>query len=65
MRTTVKGWLFDLYPSPKGITLWLIDEQGCKGAGERGAGVQGSRGAGEQGCRGAGVQRCGEARERG
>jgi len=30
MRTSVKGWLFDLYPSPKGITLWLIDEQGCK-----------------------------------
>lgn len=30
MRTTVKGWLFDLYPSPEGITLWLIDEEGAK-----------------------------------
>lgn len=27
---TIRGWLFDLYPSPKGITLWLIDEEGNK-----------------------------------
>lgn len=26
----IQGWLFDLYPSPKGITLWLIDEAGNK-----------------------------------
>jgi DNA polymerase-2 len=25
-----RGWLFDLYPSPRGITLWLIDEEGNK-----------------------------------
>jgi DNA polymerase-2 len=25
---TVRGWLFDLYPSRNGITLWLIDERG-------------------------------------
>ena len=30
MRTSVKGWLFDLYPSPEGITLWLIGEEGDK-----------------------------------
>ena len=30
MHTTVNGWLFDLYPSPKGITLWLIDRSGTK-----------------------------------
>jgi len=24
------GWLFDLYPSPEGITLWFIDEEGRK-----------------------------------
>ncbi len=28
MRTTVKGWLFDLYPSIQGMTLWIIDEDG-------------------------------------
>ena len=27
---TVKAWLFDLYVSDKGITLWLIDECGKK-----------------------------------
>ena len=25
-----RGWLFDLYPSEKGITLWVIDEDGGK-----------------------------------
>lgn len=30
MPTSVKGWLFDLYPSPEGITIWLIDEEGGK-----------------------------------
>lgn len=25
-----RGWLFDLYPSEKGITLWIIDEDGNK-----------------------------------
>ncbi len=24
------AWLFDLYPSPEGITLWFIDEEGRK-----------------------------------
>ncbi|HSQ75288.1 MAG TPA: DNA polymerase domain-containing protein [Bacteroidota bacterium] len=24
------GWLFDLYPSPEGITLWFIDDEGRK-----------------------------------
>ena len=24
------GWLFDLYPSPQGITLWFIDREGRK-----------------------------------
>ena len=28
MITTVKGWLFDLYPSAQGMTLWIIDEDG-------------------------------------
>ncbi|HUI31068.1 MAG TPA: DNA polymerase domain-containing protein, partial [Candidatus Acidoferrales bacterium] len=27
---TIRGWLFDLYPSGRGITLWLIDEAGKK-----------------------------------
>ncbi|MBI3788708.1 MAG: hypothetical protein HY276_10700, partial [Ignavibacteriales bacterium] len=27
---TITGWLFDVYPSAKGITLWLIDEHGNK-----------------------------------
>jgi DNA polymerase elongation subunit (family B) len=27
---TITGWLFDVYPSPQGITLWLIDRQGGK-----------------------------------
>lgn len=30
MHTTVNGWLFDLYPSVKGITLWFIDRNGMK-----------------------------------
>ncbi len=28
MITTVRGWLFDLYPSAQGMTLWIIDEDG-------------------------------------
>jgi DNA polymerase elongation subunit (family B) len=27
---TLRGWLFDLYPSPQGITLWLVDGEGRK-----------------------------------
>ncbi len=27
---TITAWLFDLYPSNKGITIWLIDEEGVK-----------------------------------
>ena len=27
---TVKGWLFDLYPTAGGITIWLVDEDGKK-----------------------------------
>ena len=27
---TITGWLFDLYPSSRGITLWLIDRYGVK-----------------------------------
>jgi DNA polymerase-2 len=27
---TIRGWLFDLYPTPEGITLWLVDEDGNK-----------------------------------
>ena len=30
MRSTVNGWLFDVYPSAKGITLWFIDRNGMK-----------------------------------
>ncbi len=30
MPYTLTGWLFDCYPSPQGITLWLIDENGDK-----------------------------------
>jgi DNA polymerase-2 len=26
----ITGWLFDLYPSPEGITLWLVDREGRK-----------------------------------
>jgi DNA polymerase-2 len=26
----IHGWLFDLYPSPSGITLWLVDREGRK-----------------------------------
>ena len=26
----ITGWLFDLYPSPDGITLWLVDREGCR-----------------------------------
>ena len=29
-RQTIHGWLFDLYPSPSGITLWLVDREGRK-----------------------------------
>jgi DNA polymerase elongation subunit (family B) len=29
-RRTIQGWLFDLYPSPSGITLWLMDREGRK-----------------------------------
>ena len=27
---TITGWLFDLYPSREGITLWLVDRDGAK-----------------------------------
>ncbi len=30
MENVVSGWLFDVYPSAKGITLWLIDRNGAK-----------------------------------
>jgi DNA polymerase II len=30
MSHTLTGWLFDCYPSSRGITLWLIDENGDK-----------------------------------
>ncbi len=30
MENVITGWLFDIYPSPKGITLWLIDQRGAK-----------------------------------
>lgn len=30
MPHTLSGWLFDCYPSPQGITLWFIDENGGK-----------------------------------
>ncbi len=30
MPKTVRGWLFDLYPSSKGVTLWIVDEDGGK-----------------------------------
>lgn len=30
MSSPVTGWLFDLYPSPEGVTLWLIDRDGVK-----------------------------------
>lgn len=26
----VTGWLFDIYPSPEGVTLWFIDTEGRK-----------------------------------
>ncbi len=29
-RRTIHGWLFDLYPSASGITLWLVDREGRK-----------------------------------
>lgn len=28
MHQKVKGWLFDLYPAPGGIIIWVIDESG-------------------------------------
>ncbi|MBI3005473.1 MAG: hypothetical protein HYY49_08660 [Ignavibacteriales bacterium] len=30
MSAIVAGWLFDVYPSPRGITAWLIDGNGIK-----------------------------------
>ena len=30
MAHTLASWLFDCYPSPQGITLWLIDQNGDK-----------------------------------
>ena len=27
---TITGWLFDIYPSASGVTLWLIDRDGVK-----------------------------------
>jgi DNA polymerase-2 len=30
MKRKVKGWLFDVYPSSDGVTIWLIDEEGEK-----------------------------------
>lgn len=30
LKKTLKGWLFDVYPSKNGITIWLIDEDGVK-----------------------------------
>jgi DNA polymerase-2 len=33
MLTTIAGWLFDIYPSSKGITLWFIDGDGTKHCG--------------------------------
>ena len=30
MRTRLTGWLFDVYPSPRGVTLWMIDQNGNK-----------------------------------
>ena len=28
MSSSVTGWLFDVYPSAKGVTLWLLDRNG-------------------------------------
>ena len=28
MPRTITGWFFDCYPSPRGLTIWLIDENG-------------------------------------
>jgi DNA polymerase-2 len=28
--TTIPGWLFDVYPSTEGMTVWLIDQQGTR-----------------------------------
>ena len=30
MTRTISGWLFDVYPSANGVTLWLIDTNGGK-----------------------------------
>jgi DNA polymerase-2 len=30
MSRTLTGWFFDCYPSPRGLTIWLIDENGDK-----------------------------------
>jgi DNA polymerase elongation subunit (family B) len=35
MPHTLTGWLFDCYPSPRGVTLWFIDENGEKHRGFR------------------------------
>jgi DNA polymerase-2 len=28
--TTITGWLFDIYPTRRGVTLWLVDRDGGK-----------------------------------
>ena len=30
MSSTIRGWLFDVYPSAHGVTLWFIDRSGGK-----------------------------------
>lgn len=30
MTRAIAGWIFDVYPDPKGMTLWLIDDEGLK-----------------------------------
>ncbi len=30
MKQNITGWLFDVYPNPEGVTLWIIDESGEK-----------------------------------
>lgn len=30
MKNTVSGWLFDVYPAPNGMVVWLIDREGRK-----------------------------------
>ena len=31
----ITGWLFDLYPSAEGITLWIVDDDGASSTGAR------------------------------